>query len=92
MSALADPSERSESPATCIQPGQPTASFRILYVFLVLRHERREIVHFNVTEHPTAQWTAQQMVFRGTRHPSTRRVTATKYTVRYSAVASRVSV
>ncbi len=40
----------------------PTASFRILYVFLVLRHERREVAHFNVTEHPTAQWTAQQMV------------------------------
>ena len=40
----------------------PTASFRILYVFLVLRHERRELVHFNVTEHPTAQWAAQQMV------------------------------
>ena len=40
----------------------PTATFRILYVFLVLRHERREVVHFNVTEHPTAQWTAQQMI------------------------------
>ena len=40
----------------------PTVSFRILYVFLVLRHKRRELVHFNVTEHPTAQWTAQQMV------------------------------
>jgi putative transposase len=40
----------------------PAASFRILYVFLVLRHERRELVHFNVTEHPTAQWAAQQMV------------------------------
>ena len=40
----------------------PTASFRILYVFLVLRHDRREVVHFNVTEHPTAQWTGQQMV------------------------------
>ena len=40
----------------------PTATFRILYVFLVLRHEQREVVHFNVTEHPTVQWTAQQMV------------------------------
>ena len=40
----------------------PTATFRILYVFLVLRHDHREVVHFNVTEHPTAQWTAQQMV------------------------------
>jgi len=40
----------------------PTATFRILYVFLVLRHERRQVVHFNVTEQPTAQWTAQQIV------------------------------
>ena len=40
----------------------PTATFRILYVFLVLKHDRREVVHFNVTEHPTTQWTAQQMV------------------------------
>jgi putative transposase len=38
----------------------PTATFRILYVFIVLSHDRRQIVHFNVTEHPTAQWTAQQ--------------------------------
>ena len=40
----------------------PTATFRILYVLLVLRHERRQVVHFNVTEHPTAQWTAQQIL------------------------------
>ena len=40
----------------------PTATFQILYGFLVLRHERREVAHFNVTEHPSAQWTAQQMV------------------------------
>ena len=40
----------------------PTATFRILYVLLVLRHERRQVVHFNITEHPTGQWTAQQMV------------------------------
>ncbi len=40
----------------------PTATFRTLYVFIVLRHDRREIVHFNVTEHPTARWTAQQIV------------------------------
>ena len=30
----------------------PTATFRILYVLLVLRDERRQVVHFNVTEHP----------------------------------------
>ena len=40
----------------------PTATFRILYVFLVLRYDRREVVHFTVTEHPTARWTAQQIV------------------------------
>jgi len=40
----------------------PTATFRILYVFLELRHDRRKVVHFNVTEHPTAHWTAHQMV------------------------------
>jgi putative transposase len=35
--------------------------FQILYVFLVLAHDRRRIVHFAVTAHPTAEWTAQQM-------------------------------
>jgi len=40
----------------------PTVTFRVLYVFLVLRHDRRHVVHFNVTTNPTAQWTAQQIV------------------------------
>jgi len=40
----------------------PTASFRVLYVFVILCHERREIVHFNATYHPSAEWTAQQLV------------------------------
>jgi hypothetical protein len=40
----------------------PTATFRVLFVFIVLAHYRRRIVHFNVTAHPTAQWTAQQIV------------------------------
>ncbi|MGB5219386.1 MAG: integrase core domain-containing protein [Polyangiales bacterium] len=40
----------------------PTATFRILYVFLVLEHDRRRIVHLNVTEGPSAQWTGQQLV------------------------------
>ena len=40
----------------------PTAAFRVLFVFIVRAHDRRRIVHFNVTEHPTAQWTAQQIV------------------------------
>ena len=40
----------------------PTATFRILYVFVVLLHHRRRVVHFNVTDSPTAAWTAQQIV------------------------------
>ncbi len=35
--------------------------FKVLFVFVVLAHARRRIVHFNITEHPTAQWTAQQI-------------------------------
>ena len=36
----------------------PTVSFKVLFVLIVLAHERRKVVHFNVTEHPTAQWAA----------------------------------
>ncbi len=40
----------------------PTVTFRILFVFLVLSHDRRRIAHFNVTEHPSAEWTGRQLV------------------------------
>jgi putative transposase len=40
----------------------PTATFGLLYVFFVLSLERRRVLHFNVTQHPTAEWTAQQVV------------------------------
>jgi len=40
----------------------PTARLRVLFVLVVLVHHRRRVVHFNVTEHPTAHWTAQQIV------------------------------
>ena len=40
----------------------PTLSFRLLFVFVVLEHDRRRVVHFNVTAHPTAEWTAQQLL------------------------------
>ena len=39
----------------------PTIRFQVLYVFLVLAHERRRIVHVGVTPHPTAEWTVQQL-------------------------------
>jgi putative transposase len=40
----------------------PTATFRVLFVLVVLSHARRRLVHFNVTEHPTAEWTARQLL------------------------------
>jgi len=40
----------------------PTARLRVLFVLVVLAHHRRRVLHFNVTEHPTAHWTAQQIV------------------------------
>ncbi len=39
----------------------PTLSFRLLFVFVVLEHHRRRVVHFNVTAHPTVAWTAQRI-------------------------------
>src|SRR5881296_3420114 len=39
----------------------PTLRFQVLYVFLVLAHDRRRILHFGITAHPTAEWTAQQL-------------------------------
>jgi hypothetical protein len=40
----------------------PTVTMRVLFVFLVLEHRRRQVLHFNVTEHPTADWTSLQIV------------------------------
>ena len=40
----------------------PTVGFKVLFVLIILAHDRRRILHFNVTAHPTAQWTAQQLV------------------------------
>jgi transposase InsO family protein len=40
----------------------PTITMKVLFVFMVLEHRRRQVLHFNVTEHPTAAWTAQQIV------------------------------
>jgi hypothetical protein len=39
----------------------PTIRFQILYVFLILAHDRLRILHFGVTACPTAEWTAQQL-------------------------------
>ena len=40
----------------------PTLTGRMLFVLVLLAHHRRRIVHVNITEHPTAAWTAQQVI------------------------------
>jgi putative transposase len=40
----------------------PTVRNQVLFVFLVLAHERRRVLHFNVTANPTAEWAGQQIV------------------------------
>jgi len=54
----------------------PNPTFHVLYVFLVLAHDRRRVLHFNVTERPGAAWTAQQII------EAFPEDTATKYMVR----------
>lgn len=40
----------------------PTVTGRVLFVLVLLSHHRRRIVHFRITGHPTAAWTAQQLI------------------------------
>ena len=39
-----------------------TVRFRVLFVLIILAHDRRRVVHFRISEHPTARWTAQQLI------------------------------
>ena len=40
----------------------PTMPFQLLFVFLILDHDRRRPLHFSVTSHPTEEWTARQLL------------------------------
>lgn len=40
----------------------PTVTYKVLFVLVILAHERRQVIHYNATEHPTAEWTTQQVV------------------------------
>jgi len=40
----------------------PTIRLRVLFVFLVIEHQRGKVLHFGITEHPSAEWTAQQVM------------------------------
>ena len=39
-----------------------TLTYSLLYVFVILSHDRRKIIHFNITKHPTDSWAAQQLI------------------------------
>ena len=39
----------------------PTLTFKVLYCFFIIRHDRHSIVHFNVTRHPTGSWIVQEL-------------------------------
>jgi transposase InsO family protein len=39
----------------------PTVNFRMLFVLVILRHERRRLISLSVTDHPTAEWIARQI-------------------------------
>ncbi len=68
-----------------------SASFRRLYVMIILAHGRRRIVRFDVTQHPTAAWPSQQVIeaFPWTQLPAFCCATATPRTARSSASGSR---
>ena len=40
----------------------PTATFRVLHALFALPHDRRRVLHFNITEFPSARWTGQQII------------------------------
>jgi len=40
----------------------PTATFRVLFVLVILSHDRRRLLHYNATEHPTAAWAGRQLL------------------------------
>jgi hypothetical protein len=64
---IARAGRRENVPATMIvvqkidQGLTATATFRLLYVFVVIEHRSRRLIHCNVTAHPTAAWTLQQL-------------------------------
>lgn len=49
----------------------PTITVKVLFVLILLEHDRRKVLHFNMTEHPTGAWTAQQIVEAQTETPLT---------------------
>jgi hypothetical protein len=68
----------------------PTITLKVLFVFVVLAHRRREVLHFNVTDHPTAEWIAQQVVEACTYRDAPRYLIRDRDRVYGSAVRERL--
>jgi transposase InsO family protein len=68
-----------------------TVRLQVLFVFLVLEHRRREVLHFNVTNHPTSQWVAQQVVEAFAEREGTRYLIRDRDGVYGAAVRQRLS-
>ena len=69
----------------------PTITLKVLFVFIVLEHRRREVLHFNVTDHPTAAWTSQQIVEAFAEHDTSRYLLRDRDGVYGSDVRSRMA-
>jgi transposase InsO family protein len=69
----------------------PTITWKVLFVFIVLEHRRREVLHFNVTDHPTAAWTSQQIVEAFAEHDTSRYLLRDRDGVYGSDVRSRMA-
>jgi hypothetical protein len=50
----------------------PTINFRLLFVLVILRHERRRLISLSVTDHPTAEWIARRITLGRGAYPYTR--------------------
>ena len=53
--------DKREEKLLAADPPPETAAFRLLYTLIVLSHERRRVIHFDVTQYPTQDWLARQM-------------------------------
>jgi hypothetical protein len=69
----------------------PTITFKVLFVFIVLEHSRREVLHFNVTDHPMAAWTSQQIVEAFAEHETPRYLVRDRDGVYGNDVRSRIA-
>jgi hypothetical protein len=69
----------------------PTITLKVLFVFIVLEHSRREVLHFNVTDHPTAAWTSQQTVEEFAEHDTSRYLLRDRDGVYGSEVSLRIA-